>query len=60
MRKPHFSRYFEDLGLRIPAISKYPANKISGKDMNRPKLKELLDFVREGGTVIIESYSRLA
>lgn len=34
--------------------------KISGKDMNRPKLKELLDFVREGDTVIVESYSRLA
>lgn len=28
--------------------------------MNRPKLKELLDFMREGDTVIIESYSRLA
>lgn len=34
--------------------------KISGKDMNRPKLRELLDFVREGDTVIVESYSRLA
>ena len=34
--------------------------KISGKDMNRPKLKELLDFVREGDTVVVESYSRLA
>lgn len=28
--------------------------------MNSPKLKEPLDFVREGDTVIIESYSRLA
>ena len=34
--------------------------KISGNDMNRPKLKELLDFVREGDTVVVESYSRLA
>lgn len=32
--------------------------KNSGKDMNRPKLKELLDFVREGYPVIVESYSR--
>lgn len=28
--------------------------------MNRPKLNELLDFVREGDIVIVESYSRLA
>lgn len=34
--------------------------KVSGKNMNRPELKALLDFVREGDTVIVESYSRLA
>lgn len=34
--------------------------KISGKDMNRPKLKELLDFVREGDIIIVEFSSRLA
>lgn len=36
------------------------SEKISGKDINRPELKKLLDFVREGDTVIVESYSRFA
>ena len=32
----------------------------SGKDTNRPKLQEMLNFVRDGDVVIVESYSRLA
>ena len=34
--------------------------KISGKDRNRPELQKMLEFVREGDTVVIESISRLA
>jgi len=34
--------------------------KISGKDTNRPELKKLLEYVREGDTVMVESYSRFA
>jgi DNA invertase Pin-like site-specific DNA recombinase len=34
--------------------------KISGKDTNRPQLQAMLDYVREGDVVYIESYSRLA
>ncbi len=34
--------------------------KISGKDTNRPQLQAMLDFVRDGDMVIVESYSRLA
>ncbi len=34
--------------------------KISGKDTNRPQLQAMLEYVREGDTVIVESYSRLA
>lgn len=34
--------------------------KISGKDTNRPQLKAMMDFIREGDTLIVESYSRLA
>jgi DNA invertase Pin-like site-specific DNA recombinase len=30
------------------------------KDTNRPKLKEMLDYVREGDTVYIKDFSRLA
>lgn len=34
--------------------------KKSGKDSNRPALQELLRYVREGDSLYIESYSRLA
>lgn len=32
----------------------------SGKNMNRPQLNEMLDFMREGDTIVVESFSRLA
>lgn len=35
-------------------------DKLSGKDTNRPQLKEMLDFVRSGDTVIVSDFSRLA
>lgn len=41
-------------------IDKVYIEKASGKDTNRPKLKEMLDYVREGDTVYIQDFSRLA
>ena len=41
-------------------IEKWYVEKVSGKDTNRPKLKEMLDYVREGDTVYIHDFSRLA
>lgn len=41
-------------------VEKVFIEKISGKNMNRPELKKMLDFVREGDELIVESYSRLA
>ena len=41
-------------------IEKWYIEKVSGKDTNRPKLQELLDFVREGDTVYSHDFSRLA
>ena len=35
------------------------AEKMSGKNVNRPELKAMLDYVREGDTLYIESISRL-
>ena len=35
-------------------------DKMSGKNTNRPELKEMMSFVREGDTVIVESISRFA
>lgn len=41
-------------------IEKWYIEKVSGKDTNRPKLKEMLEFVREGDTIYIHDFSRLA
>lgn len=41
-------------------VEKVFIEKISGKNTNRPQLRAMLDFVREGDTVVVESYSRLA
>jgi DNA invertase Pin-like site-specific DNA recombinase len=41
-------------------IEKWYIEKVSGKDTNRPKLQEMLDYVREGDTIYIHDLSRLA
>lgn len=41
-------------------IEKWFTEKVSGKDTNRPKLKEMLDFAREGDIIYIHDFSRLA
>lgn len=41
-------------------IEKWFVEKVSAKDTNRPKLQELLDFAREGDTIHIHDFSRLA
>lgn len=41
-------------------IDKWYIDKCSGKDTNRPKLQELLQFARSGDTVIVHEFSRLA
>lgn len=35
-------------------------DKVSGKDTNRPALTQMLDYVREGDTVLVHSIDRLA
>lgn len=47
-------------GLKEYDIDKWFIEKVSGKDTNRPKLKELLDYAREGDTVFVWDFSRLA
>ena len=42
------------------SIDKWFTEKVSAKDTNRPKLQELLDFAREGDTVHVHDFSRLA
>lgn len=41
-------------------VEKVFIEKISGKNRDRKELKAMLDFVREGDTVIVESMSRLS
>lgn len=48
------------VALKEQEVEKVFVEKISGKDANRPELKEMLNFIREGDTLIVESISRLA
>lgn len=41
-------------------IEKIFLDKCSGKNTNRPQLKSMLEFIREGDNLYIESFSRLA
>jgi len=55
----------QNTGRQLEAIKSYNVEKtfeekISGKDMNRPRLKEMMEFAREKDTIYIESISRLA
>lgn len=41
-------------------IEKWFTEKLSAKDTNRPQLQQMLDFAREGDTIYIHDFSRLA
>lgn len=41
-------------------IDRWFIEKVSAKDMNRPKLQEMLEYIRSGDTVYIHDFSRLA
>lgn len=47
-------------GLKKYDIDKWFIEKCSGKDTNRPELQAMLDYAREGDTVYIHEFSRLA
>lgn len=46
--------------MKDKGIEKVFLDKCSGKNMERPKLREMLEFIRENDEVYIESFSRLA
>ena len=46
--------------LKKHTIDKWFTEKVSGKNMNRPQLEAMLDYVREGDTIYIHDFSRLA
>ena len=41
-------------------IDKWFTEKVSGKNTDRPQLKAMLDYVREGDTIYTHDFSRLA
>ncbi len=41
-------------------IEKWFTEKVSAKDTNRPMLQQMIDFAREGDTIYIHDFSRLA
>lgn len=47
-------------GLKKYHIEKWFTEKVSAKDANRPMLKAMIDFAREGDTIHIHSFDRLA
>lgn len=47
-------------GLKKYNIDKWFTEKVSAKDTNRPQLKLMLDFAREGDSIYIWDFSRLA
>ena len=41
-------------------VEKIFSEKVSAKDTNRPQLQAMLEYVREGDTVVVHDFSRLA
>ena len=50
----------QEVALKELKVDKIFTEKLSGKNTNRPELHRMLDYVREGDTLYIESISRLA
>lgn len=50
----------QEEAMKALGVEKLYIEKVSGKNTDRPQLKAMMDFIREGDTVIVESYSRLA
>lgn len=55
----------QNIERQLVSLKEYGADKIyidklSGKDTNRPQLQKMLDYLRDGDTLVISEYSRLA
>jgi len=46
--------------LKQAGVEKIYSDKLSGKNMDRPELKKMMDYIREGDTLIVHSFDRLA
>ena len=50
----------QEVIMRELGVEQIFIDRMSGKNMNRPELKRMMEFVREGDVVIVESISRFA
>lgn len=55
----------QNIERQLETMRKYNCEKIftdkaTGRNTNRPKLQELLDYVRSGDTVVVHDFSRMA
>lgn len=59
-KEQNTGRQHNDFTVAGITIDRVYEEKISGKNTDRPQLKAMLQYVREGDTVYVESFSRLA
>ena len=50
----------QEAALKEKGCTRLYLDRLSGKDSKRPQLQEMLSYIREGDTVVVESISRLA
>ena len=50
----------QEVALKERGCTRLYIDKMSGKNKDRPQLQAMLEYIREGDTVIVESISRLA
>ena len=50
----------QEVLMEVLGVEEVHIDRVSGKDMNRPELQRMLQYVRKGDTVIVESISRFA
>lgn len=50
----------QEEAMKALGVERLYVDKMSGKNTDRPQLKAMMEFIREGDTVIVESFSRLA
>lgn len=59
-KEQNTGRQHNDFTVAGITIDRVYEEKVSGKNTERPQLKAMLQYVREGDTVYVESFSRLA
>lgn len=50
----------QDVLMEQLGVEKVYTDKLSGKNTERPELQKMMDFVREGDELVVESFSRFA